>query len=126
MRANIRDKSFPKLLVKKLCLCQVSLASMMSESKFQYMHFCNVGSQTANLLYWCHDMLEWEWKETRFYKVSWQNSKCCPRRSLSPPTTPHPSIPNFTYPTQIVWFWVQPALPATVQHMFYGYTLDGY
>jgi hypothetical protein len=45
------------------------------------------------LLYWCHDMLEWEWKKTRFYKVSWQNSKCCPRRSLSPPTTPAPQSP---------------------------------
>jgi hypothetical protein len=65
------------------------------------------------LLYWCHDMLKWGWKKTRFYKVSWQNSKCRPRRSLSPSDHPRPSIPNFTYPTQIVWFWVQPALQAT-------------
>lgn len=40
-------------------------------------------------------MLEWEWKKTRFYKVSWQNSKCHPRRSLSPSDHPRPSIPQF-------------------------------
>ncbi len=102
----------------------------MSESKFQYLHFYNVGLTNSKLVvlvsrhaqsgsgkrqdFTCS---KWEWKGTRFYKGSWHNSKCRPHQSLSPPTIP-PSIPNFTYPTQIVWFWV----PSSIT-IYYVYVL---
>lgn len=101
--------------MKKLCLCQVKFGEHDVREQVPVFAFLQCGLTNSKLAvlvsrYACSSG---SGKRQDFTRSAGKTVNATHVDPSPPPTTPAPQSPNFTYPTQIVWFWVQPALQAT-------------